>query len=91
MLPVADDLTPSEVAARCRVPVLTVHAWCRRRDLAGAYKVGRFWRVPLAALEAFCTMPPDPPGRRQRRPRAGEAEARARATHEQLRKLGMVP
>jgi excisionase family DNA binding protein len=94
VIPVAEDLTAEEVAARLRVPAETVQAWCRRGQLAG-YKAGHFWRVPLAALDAFCAPAPPmpvaaPPRRRRRHRRASALDAHLKAVREQAAAMGLV-
>lgn len=44
-------LTPEEVADFLKVPVQTVWRWCRQGTLP-AVKIGKYWRIPRARLEA---------------------------------------
>ena len=46
------DLTTDEVAAALRLHRATVQRWLKAGRLKG-YQMGRSWRVPRAALEAF--------------------------------------
>jgi len=45
------DLTDREVAELLGPSVVTVQRWCRDGRLAGAYKVGRKWRIPVRAAD----------------------------------------
>lgn len=48
-------LTVAEVAASQRVSVRTVHRWISAGQIPGAYRAGKRWRIPPAALAAFLT------------------------------------
>jgi excisionase family DNA binding protein len=94
VVPEQTDLTTEEAAARLRVPVETVQAWLRSGQLRG-YRVGRLWRVPLAALDDFCrgNWRQQTPGQRKgrnRRESAGEFEAKCRRNRERLRAAGLL-
>lgn len=65
MLPNGGDLTVEQVAEQLHRPESTVRDWLDSGRFAGAYKRGRVWRVPRAALE-------------MRRPAAEPNEAPAR-------------
>jgi len=45
-------LTPAEAAVLLRVSETTVKDWARRGDLAGAFKLGKEWRIEREALLA---------------------------------------
>lgn len=45
------DLTDREVAELLGPSVVTVQRWCRDGKLAGVYKVGRKWRIPVRAVD----------------------------------------
>src|SRR5437868_2556501 len=47
---VAADLTDTEVAQRLGKHPRTIQRWCSAGRLPGAYKAGRSWRIPHAAL-----------------------------------------
>src|SRR5215207_2778933 len=49
--PPMDELTDREVARELRVHVRTVQRWCGRGLLEGAFKAGRRWRIPRAAVQ----------------------------------------
>ena len=46
-----DELTVAQVAASLNRPESTIRDWLDSGRLTGAYKRGRVWRVPRAALE----------------------------------------
>jgi len=48
----AHDLTDREVARALRKSLRTVQRYCAKGALPGAYKAGRSWRIPRAALDA---------------------------------------
>ncbi len=48
----ARDLTDVEVARELGVHKRSIQRWCQAKKLPGAYKVGRSWRIPRAALRA---------------------------------------
>jgi excisionase family DNA binding protein len=94
VIPEATDLTTEEVAGRLRKPVESVQAWLRSGQLRG-YRVGRHWRVPVAALDEFCrgNWRQQTPGRRKERNRreaSGEFEAKCRRNRERLRAEGLL-
>ena len=45
-------LTPTEVATYLKVPIHTVWRWCRQGTLP-AVKIGKYWRVSRAKLDAY--------------------------------------
>ena len=47
-----NDLTVAQVAELLNRPESTIRDWLDSGRLAGAYKRGRVWRVPRAALES---------------------------------------
>jgi len=50
-LPAGNDLTVAQVAELFNRPESTIRDWLDSGRLTGAYKRGRAWRVPRAALE----------------------------------------
>lgn len=76
MLPEPTDLTIEEAAARLRLGPPAVRRALREGRLAG-YRAGSRWRVPLAALAAYCR-PADVPAARRPRLRVLDLEARKR-------------
>ncbi|MGH7511522.1 MAG: helix-turn-helix transcriptional regulator [Gemmatimonadales bacterium] len=49
------DLTVADLCTRFERGPSAVRAWLERGDFPGAFKLhGRDWRVPAAAVEAFC-------------------------------------
>lgn len=46
----ATDLTDGEAAGLLGKHPRTIQRWCQAGKLPGAYKAGRSWRIPRAAL-----------------------------------------
>lgn len=54
--PLADILTPDELAKALKVKVSTIYEWMRRKDTDGAlpyFRVGRFLRFSRAEVSAW--------------------------------------
>lgn len=49
----SDLLTPKQAADRLQVHVRTIRRLCHSGDLAGAFQVGRQWRIPARAVGAI--------------------------------------
>ncbi|MEO0559411.1 MAG: helix-turn-helix domain-containing protein [Bacteroidota bacterium] len=63
----SDLLTPKQAADRLKVHVRTIRRLCHRGELAGAFQVGRQWRIPVSAIEAV-KVPAEPPHQLDERP-----------------------
>lgn len=71
------DLTTTQAAADLQVTAETIAAYCKDGRLPGAYRVGRRWRVPTAALDAFKQPPPGLLAPRSRRSTAQQRRTAA--------------
>ena len=55
------DLTLVQVADALDRSVSTIRTWCNSNRMVGAYKLGRSWRIPRAALDSLRNGPVEAP------------------------------